>query len=132
LVQVYFKRFRKVIWRTRRSKRLSATSRKKSHLAFQKMKKEYYGTKGMICVPIVKELKNKILHEAHEFAYSINLGGNKIYHDLKGTYWWYGMETSLGMSLFATLVNESRLNINNMLDCCSLCKCLNGSGKRLP
>jgi hypothetical protein len=42
-------------------------------------------------VPNVKELKDKILGEAHESAYSIHLGGNKMYHDLKATYWWYGM-----------------------------------------
>jgi hypothetical protein len=48
--------------------------------------------KGRICVPNVKELKDKILCEAHESAYSIHLGGNKMYHDLKATYWWYGMK----------------------------------------
>jgi hypothetical protein len=34
----------------------------------------------------------KILREAHESAYSIHPGGNKMYHDLKATYWWYGMK----------------------------------------
>jgi hypothetical protein len=48
--------------------------------------------KGMICVPNVKELKDKILREAHESAYSIHPRGNKMYHDLKATYWWYGMK----------------------------------------
>jgi hypothetical protein len=48
--------------------------------------------KGRIYVPNVKELKDKILHEAHESAYSIHPGGNKMYHDLKTTYWWYGMK----------------------------------------
>jgi hypothetical protein len=48
--------------------------------------------KGRICVPNIKELKDKILHEAHESAYSIHLGGNKMYHDLKTTYWWYSMK----------------------------------------
>jgi hypothetical protein len=43
-------------------------------------------------VPNIKELKDKILREAHESAYSIHLGGNKMYHDLKATYWWYGMK----------------------------------------
>jgi hypothetical protein len=43
-------------------------------------------------VPNVKELKDKILCEAHESAYSIHPGGNKMYHDLKATYWWYGMK----------------------------------------
>jgi hypothetical protein len=42
--------------------------------------------KGRICVPNVKELKDKILRESHESAYSIHLGGNKMYHDLKATY----------------------------------------------
>jgi hypothetical protein len=48
--------------------------------------------KGRICVPNVKELKEKILCEEHESAYSIHPGGNKIYPDLKATYWWYGMK----------------------------------------
>jgi hypothetical protein len=48
--------------------------------------------KGRICVPNIKELKDKILHKAHESACSIHLGGNKIYHGLKATYWWYGMK----------------------------------------
>jgi hypothetical protein len=48
--------------------------------------------KGRICVPNVKELKDKTLYEAHESAYFIHPGGNKMYHDLKATYWWYGMK----------------------------------------
>jgi hypothetical protein len=42
--------------------------------------------KGRICVPNVKELKDKILCEAHESTYSIHPGGNKMYHDLKVSY----------------------------------------------
>jgi hypothetical protein len=42
--------------------------------------------KGRICMPNVKELKDKILREAHEYAYSIHPRGNKMYHDLKATY----------------------------------------------
>jgi hypothetical protein len=48
--------------------------------------------KGRICVPNVKELKDKILREAHESAYSIHPRGNKMYHNLNATYWWYDME----------------------------------------
>jgi hypothetical protein len=48
--------------------------------------------KGRICVPNVKELKDKILHDAHESAYSIHPKGNKMYHDLNATYWRYGMK----------------------------------------
>jgi hypothetical protein len=51
--------------------------------------------KGRICVPNVKELKDKILYEAHESAYSIHPRENKMYHDLKATYWWYGMKRDI-------------------------------------
>jgi hypothetical protein len=36
------------------------------------------------------------------------------------------------MLLFVTLVSELRLTINDLLDCCSHCKCLSRSGKKLP
>jgi hypothetical protein len=48
--------------------------------------------KGRICVPSIKKLKDEILRESHESAYSIHPGGNKMYHDLKATYWWNGMK----------------------------------------
>jgi hypothetical protein len=51
--------------------------------------------KGRICVPNVKELKDKILREAHQSTYSILPGGNMMYHDLKATYWWYGMKRDI-------------------------------------
>jgi hypothetical protein len=46
-------------------------------------------------VPNVKELKDKILCEAHKSAYSIHPGGNKMYHDPMATYWWYGMKRDI-------------------------------------
>jgi hypothetical protein len=51
--------------------------------------------KGRIYVPNIKELKDKILCEAHESTYSIHPWGNKMYHDLKATYWWYGMKRNV-------------------------------------
>jgi hypothetical protein len=48
--------------------------------------------KERICVPNIKELKDKILIQAHESAYSIHPGGNNMYHDLRANYWWYGMK----------------------------------------
>jgi hypothetical protein len=77
--------------------------------------------KGRICVPNVQELKDKILREVHESTYSIHPGGNKIYHDLKATYWWYGMKRDIA----------KYVALCDLLDYCSLCKCLSGSGKRL-
>jgi hypothetical protein len=48
--------------------------------------------KGRICVPDIKEIKNLILLEAHDFAYSIHPRGNKKYQDIKVSYLWYGMK----------------------------------------
>jgi hypothetical protein len=66
--------------------------KKKKSPSFSKDDESVLWYKGKICVPNVKELKEKILREAHESAYSIHPGGNKMYHDLKVTYWWYGMK----------------------------------------
>jgi hypothetical protein len=89
--------------------------------------------KERICVPNVKELKAKILHEAHESSYSIHPGENKMFHDLKATYWWYGMKRDMAEYVpLCDFVSESKLSINDLLDYCSRCKCPSGSGKRLP
>jgi hypothetical protein len=45
-----------------------------------------------ICVPNLKHIKELILREAHGSAYSIHLSSIKMYHDLKGRYWWYDMK----------------------------------------
>jgi hypothetical protein len=58
---------------------------------FSKDDEDVLWYKGRIYVTNIKELKVKILREAHESAYSILPGGNKMYHDLNATYWWYGM-----------------------------------------
>jgi hypothetical protein len=46
-------------------------------------------------VPNVKELKVKILQEAHNSTYSIHPERNKMYQDLKETYWWYRMKRDI-------------------------------------
>jgi hypothetical protein len=51
--------------------------------------------KGRIYVLDIKELNDKILHEAHEFVYSIHPGGNKLYHGIKATYCWHGMKRDI-------------------------------------
>jgi hypothetical protein len=45
-----------------------------------------------ICVPNQKHIKELILREAHDSAYSIHPGSTKMYKDLKTQYWWYGMK----------------------------------------
>jgi hypothetical protein len=48
-----------------------------------------------ICVPNLKHLKELILWEAHDSAYSIHSGSTKMYKDLKTHYWWYGMKRGI-------------------------------------
>ncbi|WVZ85711.1 hypothetical protein U9M48_032602 [Paspalum notatum var. saurae] len=45
-----------------------------------------------ICVPNLKSIRDLILREAHETAYSIHPGSEKMYQDLKQKFWWYGMK----------------------------------------
>jgi hypothetical protein len=45
-----------------------------------------------ICVPNHKHVKELILKEAHDSAYSIHPSSTKMYKDLKTRYWWYGMK----------------------------------------
>nr|AAX93001.1 retrotransposon protein, putative, Ty3-gypsy sub-class [Oryza sativa Japonica Group]ABA91620.1 retrotransposon protein, putative, Ty3-gypsy subclass [Oryza sativa Japonica Group] len=45
-----------------------------------------------ICVPAKKELRDLILKEAHESAYSIHPGSTKMYQDIKAYFWWTGMK----------------------------------------
>jgi hypothetical protein len=45
-----------------------------------------------ICVPEVKAIRDMILREAHDSAYSIHPGSTKMYLDLKEKYWWHGLK----------------------------------------
>jgi hypothetical protein len=51
--------------------------------------------KKRICIPKIKEIRELILREAHDSAYSIHLGSTKMYHDLKSRYWCYGMKRAI-------------------------------------
>jgi hypothetical protein len=45
-----------------------------------------------ICVPNLKSIRELILREGHDSAYSIHSGSTKMYKDLKTRYWWYNMK----------------------------------------
>jgi hypothetical protein len=64
----------------RKSKRLSKTLKKASHLDLLRMSKECCGTKE----ESVYSMSGN--QEAHDSAYSIHPGGNKMYQDLKVSY----------------------------------------------
>jgi hypothetical protein len=48
--------------------------------------------KNRLCVPETGNLRETILREAHDSAYSIHPGSTKMYQDLKQRYWWYDMK----------------------------------------
>jgi hypothetical protein len=48
--------------------------------------------KKRICVPEIEHIRQLILREAHDSAYSIHPGSTKMYQDLKKKYWWYGLK----------------------------------------
>jgi hypothetical protein len=64
-------------------------------LGFSVDEQEMLWYKKRLCVPEVKEIRELILHKAHDSAYSIHPGSIKMYHDLKSIYWWYGMKRAV-------------------------------------
>jgi hypothetical protein len=48
-----------------------------------------------ICAPNQKHMKELILREEHDSAYSIHPSSTKMYKDLKTRYWWYGMKRDI-------------------------------------
>ncbi|GKA47102.1 putative reverse transcriptase domain-containing protein [Tanacetum coccineum] len=56
----------------------------------QMEKKEDRGMYFMdqIWVPLIGDVRNMIMDEAHTTKYSINPGADKMYHDLRDMYWW--------------------------------------------
>jgi hypothetical protein len=51
--------------------------------------------KDRLCVPNITLIRELILKEAHETAYSIHPGSEKMYQDLKRRFWWYGMKRKI-------------------------------------
>ncbi|GJU61435.1 putative reverse transcriptase domain-containing protein [Tanacetum coccineum] len=46
-------------------------------------------------VPCFGDLRTLIMHESHKSKYSIHLGSDKIYQDLKQLYWWPNMKADI-------------------------------------
>jgi hypothetical protein len=51
--------------------------------------------KDHLCVPNVQSIWELILKEAHETAYSIHPGSEKMYKDLKKKFWRYRMKREI-------------------------------------
>ncbi|GJT73151.1 putative reverse transcriptase domain-containing protein [Tanacetum coccineum] len=72
---------------------------------------------GTLCLdnrswlPCYGDTRSLIMHESHKSKYSIHLGFDKMYHDLKMLYWWPNMkaESRPHMSAKCMLVPRSKL-----------------------
>jgi hypothetical protein len=51
--------------------------------------------KDRLCVPDITSIQELVLKEAHEIAYSIHPGSEKIYQDMKKRFWWFGMKREI-------------------------------------
>nr|GEW97068.1 reverse transcriptase domain-containing protein [Tanacetum cinerariifolium] len=52
-------------------------------------------------LPCYRDLRTVIMHESHKSKYSIHLGSDKMYQDMKKLYWWPNMKANI-----ATYVNK--------------------------
>ncbi|GKB09658.1 putative reverse transcriptase domain-containing protein [Tanacetum coccineum] len=50
-----------------------------------------------IWVPMIGGVRTKIMDEAHKSRYSIHPGADKMYYDLRDSYWWPGMKKDCRM-----------------------------------
>ena len=51
--------------------------------------------KNRLCVPNDMELKKKILYESHNTVFTMHPGSNKMYQDMKQSYWCQGMKKDI-------------------------------------
>ncbi|GKE29956.1 putative reverse transcriptase domain-containing protein, partial [Tanacetum coccineum] len=50
---------------------------------------------GISWIPLYGGVQDLIIHESHKSKYSIHLGSDKMYHDLKELYWWPNMKANI-------------------------------------
>jgi hypothetical protein len=48
-----------------------------------------------VCVLGIGGLRKEIMSEAHHSSYTMHPGGTKMYHDMKGSYWWNNMKKDI-------------------------------------
>ncbi|GKE58011.1 putative reverse transcriptase domain-containing protein, partial [Tanacetum coccineum] len=50
---------------------------------------------GRSWLPCYDNLRSVIMHESHKSKYSIHLGSEKMYQDMKKLYWWPNMKADI-------------------------------------
>nr|GEW63118.1 putative reverse transcriptase domain-containing protein [Tanacetum cinerariifolium] len=75
-----------------------ALSRKEAHIPKERLEPRADGTlclNGRSWLPCYGDLRSVIMHESHKSKYSIHLGFEKMYQDVKKLCWWPNMKTDI-------------------------------------
>ncbi|GKA69825.1 putative reverse transcriptase domain-containing protein [Tanacetum coccineum] len=67
-------------------------------LSKEKLKPRADGTlclNNMSWLPCYGDVRNLIMHESHKSKYSVHLGSDKMYQDMKKLYWWPNMKADI-------------------------------------
>ena len=64
-------------------------------LCIQKDNQGLFRFSSRVWIPKVPELKNEVLHEAHNSRFFIHPSSTKMYQDLKRNFWWPGMKKDI-------------------------------------
>nr|GEY28527.1 RNA-directed DNA polymerase like [Tanacetum cinerariifolium] len=64
---------------------------------------------GRLWLPLFGGIRDMIMHESHKSKYSIHLGSDKMYQDLKKVYWWPNMKADITtfVSKYLTCAKET-------------------------
>ncbi|KAH0669267.1 hypothetical protein KY285_023426 [Solanum tuberosum] len=74
---------------------LKENVQKQRVLAFEQGGDGVLKYQGKLCVPMVDELRERIIEETHSSSYSIRPGSTKMYRDLRAVYWWNGIKKDI-------------------------------------
>ncbi|GJY68414.1 putative reverse transcriptase domain-containing protein [Tanacetum coccineum] len=72
---------------------------------------------GTLCLnnrswlPCYGDLRTLVMHESHKSKYSIYLGSDKMYQDLKRLYWWPNMKANIATYVFTSPTGDSRMEV---------------------
>ncbi|KAJ0466688.1 putative nucleotidyltransferase, Ribonuclease H [Helianthus annuus] len=78
-----------------KAENIRAESLRGSRQRLEQKENGAYYVNGCIWVPLYGDLRELVMDEAHKSRYSVHPGSDKMYHDLKTTYWWPGMKASI-------------------------------------
>ncbi|GJZ56290.1 putative reverse transcriptase domain-containing protein [Tanacetum coccineum] len=84
---------------------------------------------GRSWLPCYGDVRTVIMHESHKSKYSIDLGSDKMYQDMKKLYWWPNMKANIATYVSKCLTcDKVKAEHQRHRDCWYNLKYLNGSG----